>query len=311
MDMSPSTVLAWCGGTAGLIYLILFLLRKRKRVQLKGKVVLITGANSGLGKACATVFYSAGCKVILAGRNLSELQKVKEELQRLKSSGDLGILQVDLSDLESLGNKGQEAKAIFDAVDILVNNAGVSYRGSIEGTNMDVHQMVMNVNYFGQIALTKALLPVLKERPGSCIVAVSSVQGRISIPYRSAYAASKHAMQAFFDCLRAELWDTGVGVCVVNPGYIQTSLSTNALCGDGSKYGVTDTTTASGLPPETVAQQILKAVECGKPEIFPATMTQTLAITLRILAPSLFFWIMAHRAKKQSKVDARMHPKSD
>ncbi|XP_052790976.1 dehydrogenase/reductase SDR family member 7B-like [Mya arenaria] len=298
------------GGTSCLLGLIYWLLTRRKRTSLKGKVVLITGANSGLGKALAEVFFKAGCKVILAGRNLAQLNDVMEGLKtrHSKSPSDLAILTVDLCDLQSLEGKGQEAGAIFGTVDVLINNAGVSYRGNIAETTIDVHTKVMNVNYFGQIALTKALLPMIKKTNGH-IIAISSVQGRISQAYRSAYAASKHALQAYFDCLRAELWSTGVHVCVVSPGYIQTDLSLNAVCADGSKYGVMDKTTESGLPPEQVAKSVLQAIERGTPEIFPATLTQKTAIVLRAVCPRLLFYIMKKRAKKQCKEANSRHMK--
>lgn len=301
--MIPESLLTAIGGTAGLLYIIYWFLTNRKKTDLKGKVVLITGANSGLGKACASVFCQHGSKVILAGRNVEQLEQVKSELisRHPQAEGGLGVLQMDLLDLQSLQKKGTEAVDIFGSVDILINNAGISYRGSIEDTDMSVHMKVMTVNYFGQIALTKALLPFMQKRECGHIVAISSLQGRISQAYRSAYAASKHAVQAYFDCLRAEMSSSNIHVCVVSPGYIQTNLSRNAVCADGSNYGALDKTTAEGFSPEKVAQLVLKAVETHQPEIFPAKFIYRLVIILRALFPRLVFWILAKRAQKQRK----------
>ncbi|XP_060580242.1 dehydrogenase/reductase SDR family member 7B-like [Ruditapes philippinarum] len=301
--MTFDSLLVGAGGTASLLYLIYWLLNNRKKTDVTGKVVLITGAGSGLGKACAEVFFKHGCKVILAGRNVQQLQEVKSSLadQLPKHKSHLAVLQVDLADVSSLEKKGDEAVDIFGHVDILINNAGISYRGSIQDTDIDVHMKVMTVNYFGQIALTKAILPHMQQSRSGHIVAVSSVQGRISQAYRSAYAVSKHAIQAYFDCLRAEMSSSGIHVCVVSPGYIQTNLSRNAVCADGSNYGVLDKTTAEGLPPEKVASLILKAVESHQPEIIPAKFIYRLVIILRALFPRLVFWILAKRAKKQRK----------
>ncbi|XP_045213601.2 dehydrogenase/reductase SDR family member 7B-like [Mercenaria mercenaria] len=297
--MTMETLLAAVGGTAGLLYVIYWLLTNRRKTDVTGKVVLITGASSGLGKACAEVFFKHGCKVILAGRNIEQLQQVKSDLGDTKDKHRLAVLQLDLADLPSIERKGLEAVDIFGHVDILINNAGISYRGSIQDTDIDVHMKVMTVNYFGQIALTKAILPHMMTARSGHIVAISSVQGRISQAYRSAYAVSKHAVQAYFDCLRAEMSTSGIHVCVVSPGYIQTNLSKNAVCADGSNYGVLDKTTAEGLPPEKVASLILKAVQSHQPEVIPAKFIYRLVIILRALFPRLVFWILSKRAQKQ------------
>lgn len=127
--------------------------------------------------------------------------------------------------------------SIANHIDILVNNAGISCRGNVLTTDLEVYQQLMLTNFFGQVALTKAILPSMVDKRSGHIVVVSSVQGVMAIPSRSAYAASKHATQAFFDSLRAEVADYNVNVTVVSPGYIKTELSLNALTGSGGKYG--------------------------------------------------------------------------
>ncbi|XP_021934185.1 dehydrogenase/reductase SDR family protein 7-like isoform X2 [Zootermopsis nevadensis] len=210
------------------------------------------------------------------------------------------ILTLDLSDLSSLPDHIKQALEIFGCIDILVHNGGISSRGDVLSTEVDVAVKVMMVNYFGQLALTKALLPSMIERQSGHIVAVSSVQGRIAIPYRSAYTASKHALQAFSDSLRAEVARYNIKVSVISPGYIATALSINSLSGSGEAHGEMDSEIANGYKPEYVADEILSAVVQGKKEVIISPITPWLAIIIRTFAPSLYFWIMERRAENTS-----------
>ena len=171
---------------------------------------------------------------------------------------------------------------------------------------------MMLVNYLNQIALTKVVLRSILKKPEATvvpsqpghIVAISSVQGRIAIPDRSSYSASKHAVQAFFDSLRAELSTLDqashrpVDVTVVSPGYIKTNLSLNALTSDGSKYARMDKTTESGMEPSVVATRVLEAVLNREPELVLAPMIPKVLIVLRAICPSLYFFVMSKYAKK-------------
>ncbi|XP_051855490.1 dehydrogenase/reductase SDR family member 7B isoform X4 [Antechinus flavipes] len=211
------------------------------------------------------------------------------------------IVVFDLADSDTIVPAANEILQYTGYVDILINNAGISYRGTIMDTALEVDKKVMETNYFGPVALTKAILPSMIAKKQGHIVVISSIQGKISIPFRSAYAASKHATQAFFDCLRAEMQQHEIDVTVICPGYIQTNLSLNALTADGSKYGVMDKNTASGRSPAEVAQTVLTAVGKKKKEVMVADMLPCLAVSLRTLSPRLFFYIMAMRAKKERK----------
>ncbi|PVD39138.1 hypothetical protein C0Q70_01766 [Pomacea canaliculata] len=248
-----------------LLGLVAYFLMHKKKLDVRGKVVLITGSSSGLGEACAKAFFKCGCRVILAGRSEEKLQMVKQSLIsiKLKATHDYhepAILVWDLEDLNSVQQKAQQALAIYGA-----------------------------------------LLPALLSQNSGHIVGISSIQGKISIPYRSAYSASKHALQAFFDCLRAELADSNVRVSLVSPGYINTSLSTNAVTGDGSKYGILDKTTESGMSADFVAEKVVNAVIQVQEEVVLAPSVHKAAILLRSVLPGVYFWIMASRARKQRK----------
>lgn len=280
--------------------------RIHKNRYLEDKVVLITGASSGLGESLAHKFYLAGSKVILAARRKEELERVKKDLLNLKveKSHEPAILILDLSELKDIPKIAKEALDIFGRIDILINNGGISYRGEIISTSVDVDLKILVVNYLGHVTLTKALLPSLIRQGNGHIIAVSSIQGKIAIPFRSAYSASKHAVQAFFDVLRAELAETNIHVCIVSPGYIKTNLSLNALTDTGSTYGVMDKTTNTGMDPEIVAEAIVNAVLSRKNELILSSLLPQLALLIRIIWPSLYFYLMqkrAYRLRRENK----------
>ncbi|XP_007939623.1 dehydrogenase/reductase SDR family member 7B [Orycteropus afer afer] len=306
MDLITSmAILPLLFGCVGVFSLFKLLQQMRMKAYLQDAVVVITGATSGLGKECAKVFHATGAKLVLCGRNREALEELTRDLATPRATKVQTykpyMVTFDLADPDSVVGATAQILQCFGYVDILVNNAGISYRGTITDTTMDVDKRVMETNYFGPVALTKALLPSMIERRQGHIVVISSIQGKISIPFRSAYAASKHATQAFFDCLRAEMEEHEIEVTVISPGYIHTNLSLNAITADGSRYGVMDETTVQGRSPTEVAQDVLTAVGKKKKDVILADLLPYLAIYLRTLAPGLFFSLMAARARKERK----------
>ncbi|CAK1581912.1 unnamed protein product [Parnassius mnemosyne] len=273
-----------------------------RKVTLQGKVVVITGASSGIGEALAHVFYDQGCRVVLASRRKSELERVKQDLmsKKIASSIEPIVLELDLADLDNLETFINKVYDTVSHIDILINNGGVSHRGSILHTKLEVFKQIMYINYFGSVALTKAALPKMVERKCGHIVFVSSVQGLIGLPDRSAYAASKHAMQAFADSLRAEMKQHNIDVSVISPGYVKTSVSLNALTGTGERHGVMDKSTAAGFTPEYVASKILDTVVNKDNELIISQFIGHFAIFVRRTLPSLYFYLTAKRATKTS-----------
>ncbi|XP_041063268.1 dehydrogenase/reductase SDR family member 7B isoform X2 [Carcharodon carcharias] len=306
MEITSSNVLPLLLGSVGLIILFRLLQSMKERAVIQDAVVVITGASSGLGKECARVFHAAGARLILCGRNKQKLEELVKELTVMvndkKKTHTPHVVTFDLADLDTVRSSAEEILNCFGQVDVLINNAGISYRGNILDTAIGVDKDVMNTNYFGPVALTKAILPYMVQRRSGHVVVISSVQGKIAIPFRSAYAASKHATQAFFDCLRAEVEQYEVKVTIVSPGYIRTNLSLNAVTGNGSKYGVMDKSTAEGYEPRVVAEAVLTAVCRRKKDVLLAGLLPTVAVYMRTLIPSLFFPIMAARAKKERKM---------
>ncbi|XP_063790248.1 dehydrogenase/reductase SDR family member 7B isoform X1 [Pseudophryne corroboree] len=306
MDLTSWVIIPVLLGSVGIYSLFKVLQKLRSSAYIQDAAVVITGATSGLGKECAKVFYKAGARLVLCGRNEERLKDLINELNQMRKGSSQRhkphMVIFDLSDVDTVTSAAKEILHLVGNVDILINNAGISYRGTILNTKVSVDRMIMDTNYFGPVALTKALLPSMIKNKKGHIVAISSVQGKISIPFRSAYSASKHATQAFFDCLRAEMAPHDIAVTLINPGYIQTNLSLNAVTDDGSKYGVMDKTTAEGRTAEEVAKIVFNAVGERSKEVLVAGLVPTLAVYLRALAPKLFFSLMAARAKKERKL---------
>ncbi|CAO2643444.1 Dehydrogenase/reductase SDR family member 7B [Lemmus lemmus] len=304
MDLvTQAAILPLLFGCLGIFSLFRVLRRIRSRAHLRDAVVVVTGATSGLGTECARVFHAAGAKLVLCGRNVEALEALTSELAGSRQGQTYKPYTVtfDLTDPGAIAAAATKILQCFGYVDILINNAGVSYRGTISDTILDVDRKVMEINYFGPVALTKALLPSMVKRKQGHIVAISSIQGKISIPFRSAYAASKHATQAFFDCLRAEMEQDGIEVTVISPGYIYTNLSVNAVTADGSRYGALDKNTAQGRSPAEVAKDVLAAVGKKRKDVILTDLLPFLGVYLRTLAPGIFFRIMASRARKERK----------
>uniref|UniRef100_A0A1I8FB18 SDR family NAD(P)-dependent oxidoreductase n=1 Tax=Macrostomum lignano TaxID=282301 RepID=A0A1I8FB18_9PLAT len=263
--------------------------RRRRRGSglrriLSGKTVLVTGASSGLGEALAAAFARQGARLLLAGR---DVDKLKATQQRLSEPARHAVVQLDLaaSDGELSGDAASRVWAAAGGrLDLLINNAGQSYRGEIVETEMGVHRRLMQAG----CDLT--------------VVGISSLQGLVSQPYRSAYAASKHAFSgAFHDGLRAELSRHEKSgkvyrVLTVSPAYIRTGLSANALTASGAAYAKTDYATASGMTPEAAAEAVLDALESDSSELLLGPWHLRAAPLLRRLAPWLMFKIMAKRA---------------
>ncbi|CAN0244373.1 unnamed protein product, partial [Discosporangium mesarthrocarpum] len=190
---------------------------------LKGRVVWITGASSGLGEQLAIRAAEDGVEgLILSGRREDALEKVRRACVAVspsRSDAAVRVLPFDMGDLDGITTQPAKALGEFGRVDVLVLNAGVSFW---EETSMDVDKQVMAVNYLGCVGLVKGVLgPMLNAGLGQFVV-INSVQGKFGIPFRASYAASKHALVGFSDTLRAEVANRGVGVTSVFPGYIRT-----------------------------------------------------------------------------------------
>jgi len=247
------------------------------------KTVWITGASSGIGEQMAYAYAKEGARLILSARRAAALEMVKQQCPQPK---DVLVLPLDLMQIDEMPQKVAQALAWAGQVDVLVNNGGISQRAYVQETSMEVYRKLMEVNFFGTIALTKAILPHFLQNRNGQIVVISSLMGKFSSPMRPGYAAAKHALHGFFDGLRAEHHDDGLSVTMVCPGFIATDISRNALDGGGDKRDIMDEKTAQGLQADVCARKIVKATHRKKQEVYIGR-SEILAIYIKRFFPRL------------------------
>lgn len=251
---------------------------------MKNKVVWITGASSGIGEALVHELSAAGAKLIISSRNRDELFRVK---QKCKNQIDVHVLSLDLEDSESLPTKAEDALRIYGHIDILINSGGISQRALALESDLKTEQRLMDVNFWGTVILSKAVLPQMIKRNIGSIVCVSSLVGKFGTRFRSAYSASKHALHGYFESLRIELDSTNIHVLLACPGFIKTKVTINALTADGSAQGTMDAAQENGMSAEECAKQIIKAIENKKDEVYIGGK-EVKGVLLKRLFPSYF-----------------------
>lgn len=248
------------------------------------KVVWLTGASSGIGEATAFELSKQGAKVILSSRNKEKLEQVKI---RCAHPEEVKILTIDLDEYSKSSILVQQALTLFGTIDILINNGGISQRSLAVDTGMVIDERIFKTNYFGTVALTKALLPYFVARKQGHIVVVTSVVGKLGTPLRSSYAASKHALHGFFDSLRAEIHQHHIDVTLVCPGYVNTAISLNALTANGTPQNRMDTKTAKGLAPNYFAKKMLRAIRRRKQEVIIGGFLEKLSVYVKRFFPKV------------------------
>lgn len=257
-------------------------------LYFKNKVIWLTGASSGIGKALAFELAKHGAKLILSARKKDLLERIKEECISIGAlETDIECLTLDLKDSFSLFQKAKEAQRLFGTVDMLINNAGVSHRSSIADTDISVHREIMEINYFGAISLSKYLLPAMMAEGSGHQVIICSVAGKVSLPNRSAYAASKHAQVGFYEAMQREVKHSGITVSIVYPGYVKTNLSLNALDGNGDRHGVMDKTQKNGLTASYCAKKICIGISQKEEAIVIGGLKERIGLFLERMAPRL------------------------
>ncbi|MGG7438051.1 SDR family oxidoreductase [Chryseobacterium arthrosphaerae] len=227
------------------------------------KVIWITGASSGIGEALVKELASKStAKIILSSRKKEQLFTVAEKAGL--PGNRFAVLPLDLADYKNMPDIAAKATEKFGKIDLLINNAGLSQRSLAIETDIEVDKHLMEVDYIGTVALTKAVLPYMIKNGSGQIAVVSSLMGIFGAPMRSGYAGAKHALHGFFDALRAELYDHNIQITIICPGFIQTGISIHAVTGDGSQQGTMDNATKQGMPVGVFAGKMLHAIEKQK-----------------------------------------------
>lgn len=259
-----------------------------KPKSFTGKVAWITGASSGIGESLVHEFVIRGALVIASSNDEAGLMRVKSECGDL--SGMVRPAPFDLADTAAIQELVDRELNISGKIDYLVNIGGISQRSRIDETPLWLDRKIFEINYFGTIALSKAVLPYMIRQKSGHILATSSISGRFGFPLRSAYSASKQALHGFIETLYLENKKYNIRASVIIPGRVRTAISIHALDSDGKEHGKLDEGQARGLTPERAAEIIIRGIIRNKREILVGK-GELMMLHIRRYCPWLFFKI--------------------
>lgn len=260
-----------------------------KYLMYSSKIVWITGASSGIGKALANQYNSLGGFVILSARKENTLLEVQKQLPHPKQSA---IIVLDLEKNNEFPELTKKVIQDFGKVDILINNGGISQRGEASQTPIEIDRKIMEINYFGNIALTKAVLPYMQQQKSGHIIVMSSIAGKFGFYLRSAYSASKHALQGFYESLLLEEAKNNIHITIAYPGKINTPISLSAINSEGKQHGEMDHNQETGMSVEQCAE-IIQTAEKKKKKSVLVGNKEIKAVYLKRFFPKLFWKVIA------------------
>jgi short-subunit dehydrogenase len=261
----------------------------------KDQVVIITGATSGIGKGCVKVFGRAGAHIVATGRDRGKLDALEKQMEPEKIS--LITVLADAAKEEDNQKMVDEAIAHFGRIDALIANAGISMRAMFEELDIGVFKKVMDINFYGAVYAVQYALPHILQSKGH-IVAMSSINGHRGTPARTAYTASKYAMEGFFEALRTEVMKRGVKVLVVSPGFTGTNIRNIALTADGKMQGESPRDEEKMMTPEQVAVATLRAMKSGRRDLVLTTQGK-LVVWLNKFFPRMMDRIVYNHMAKE------------
>ena len=255
-------------------------------MDFKEKVVWITGASSGIGEELAYLFSKEQAKLVISSQDEKELNRVRDKC--LSFSENCFSIVFDLLDTKNIKDIVDQVINRYGSIDILINCGGISQRSLASETSVVIDRKIMEINFFGTVALVKACLPHMLVQNRGHIVAISSITGKFGFPLRSAYSASKHAILGFFDSLRIELSEKNIKVTVFLPGRIKTNISLNSITKEGSLYGKMDDGQKNGMSAKECAEKMIRAIRKGKKEVLIGN-SEILMVYIKRFFPALFF----------------------
>jgi len=227
-------------------------------MKLSGKNIWVTGASSGVGEGMASVFHRAGANVILSAQNRNQLEIAASKLT--EGPGEIYLAAFDITDPADREAAARDVLERFDRLDVLVNNAGISQRSLAKDTALDVDRRIMEVDFFGPIALTKLVLPRFIEQQSGHFIVTSSVAGKHGVPFRTAYCAAKHALHGFFDTLRIEHYEDNIAVTMLVIAGIPSNIAKHALTASGAEFGRQDMGGKLKITPEECGERVMRAM---------------------------------------------------
>ena len=232
--------------------------------EMQKKVVIITGASSGIGKACAEVFAAKGYVVVLIGRSIDKLKIVEQNL--LSNGAEVLVIKADVSIESDCKMLVEETISKYNRIDVLINNAGLSMRALFADLDLKVIRQLMDTNFWGAVFCTKYSLPYLIKQKGS-VVAVSSIAGKKGLPGRTGYSASKFALEGFMESLRTENLKNDLHVLVACPGFTATEIRNTSLTANGTSQGESPRDESKMMSASDVASHIFEAVHHRKRDL--------------------------------------------
>jgi dehydrogenase/reductase SDR family member 7B len=265
------------------------------RKVLHGKVVIITGASSGIGRALAIEAARRKAKVVVAARRIEMLQSVAEEIASL--GAEFLIVETDVAiaaECEKLINRTVEK---FGRIDVLINNAGISMRALFKQTQPEVLERIINVNFWGTVHCTRYALPWLLQSKGT-LVGISSVAGFKGLPGRTGYSASKFAIQGFLEALRIEHRKDNLGVLIVSPGFTSTEIRFKALNKDGDPQGSSPRNEKRMMLPDHVALRTMDAIQ-NKRRLLILSLEGKIIIAIQRFFPTFLDRIVYNQMAKE------------
>lgn len=227
-------------------------------MELAGQTIWITGASSGVGEGMAQVFHRAGANVILSAKDRDELENAAAKLAQ--GAGVIHLVPFDITDRAGREAAASEVLGRFERLDVLVNNAGISQRSLAKDTDLKVDRHIMEVDFFGPIALTKLVLPQFIEQQSGHFVVTSSVAGKHGVPWRTAYCAAKHALHGFFDTLRIEHFEDNIAVTMLVIAGIPSNIGIHAMTASGAEHGRRDMSGKLKIMPEECGERAMRAM---------------------------------------------------
>ena len=263
--------------------------------SLKGKTAIITGASSGIGKACAIALANEGVDVVLAARDMEKLQQVADACS--KAGVKAICVKADVANEADCHNLIDEAVSKFGKIDILINNAGMSMRATFEEVDLSVMKKLMDVNFWGTVYCTKFALHWLLKSKGS-VVGISSIAGYKGLPARAGYSASKFAMNGFLETLRIENMKKGLHVLICAPGFTASNIRNTALTKDGSAQSESPLDESKLMTAEQVAAEVITGIKKRK-KILTLTFMGKLTVLLNKFIPSFMDGMVYNHMAKE------------
>jgi dehydrogenase/reductase SDR family member 7B len=257
-------------------------------MQFNKKNIWITGASSGIGKAVALEISHENAHLILSGRNEKALKEVANQCE--KNGSTTWIIPFDLGDEKSLQEAAQKVLSESIKIDALYQFGGISQRSFASETPLFVDRKIFEINYFGTIALAKAVLPQMIKNGGGHIAVTSSIVGKFGFPYRSSYSASKQALHGFFESLRTENKANNIQVSIIIPGRIKTNISVNAINKEGKIHAKMDEGQNKGKAADSTAKIIIRKLKRGKKEILVGG-NEVIMVHIRRFIPALYYYL--------------------